>query len=140
MVKSFRPAKELRLPPGNRRGSNCGVTAIAIAAQVHFREVWDHVAAYKPASWGGSVNEDDLVRAFRFFGVHYRSRIYDRSVTIGHWAGTSAKPGVLYVLDVWNHVAVFKDGFIFDQRGRHFTVMEKGHWKIERVYEIRRAR
>lgn len=139
-MRTIRPPSELRLPPGNRKGNNCGVTAVAIAAQVHFRDVWDHTAERKPTSWGGSMWDEDLVRAFRFFGVRYRSRVFSCTINTGHWAAVHAKPGVLYVLDVWDHFAVFKDGFIFDQRGVHFTVMEKGHWKIERVYEIRRAR
>lgn len=134
------PPKGLRLPPGNRKGINCGVTAVAIAAQVHFRDVWDHLAERKPASWGGSVNEDDLVRALRYFGVRYRSRYFGRSINVGHFAGVHAKKGTLYILDVYDHVAVFKDGIIFDQRGIHFGLMEKGHWKIDRAYEIRSTR
>ena len=139
-MKAIRPPKELRLPRGHWMGPHCGITAVAIAAQVRFRDVWDLIAERKPASWGGSVKEEDLTVSLRYFGVRYRSRAFNLEITVGHWAGVHAKPGVLYILDVWDHVAVFKDGFLFDQRGLHFTVMEKGHWKIARVYEIRSPR
>lgn len=137
-MRVIRPPRDLRLPRGNRRGSNCGITAVAVAAQVHFRTVWDHVAeaGHKPANWGGSVTEADLRRALRFFGVRYKSKLFSRSINVGHFVGVYARPGVLYVLDLNDHVALLKDGFIFDQRGRYFTVMDKGNWKLERVYRI----
>lgn len=135
-MRAIRPPKDLRLPRGNRRGGNCGVTAVAIAAQVHFRTVWDHVAERKPANWGGSVTEADLRRAFRFFGVYYRSRCFSRSINVGAFVGSYAHPGVLYVLDLYDHIAVLKDGFLFDQHGQHYTVMDRGGWRVERVYEV----
>lgn len=124
------------LPVGNRRGPHCGITAIAVLAGVPFQTVWDIFAPSKPHNWKGSVTFEDIARAFRILKVRYRTRYFGRTINVRDFVATKAKPGVRYMVDTYDHLAVLKDGELLDQRG-HWSLQQKGHWKIERVYEAR---
>lgn len=126
----------LQLPPGNRRGPNCGITALAVVSGSHYQDVWEMVKECKPSNWKGSVWDADVTRTLRRLGVRYRSRLFEQTITVREFAERYAKPGVFYLIDLADHIAVLANGVILDQRG-YFSLKQKGHWKLHRVYAIR---
>lgn len=125
----------LQLPADNRRGPSCGITALAVVTGSSFQDVWAMVKECKPGNWRGSVWDTDITRTLRRLGVRYRSKGFDRTITVRHFAEKRAKPGVFYLIDTYDHIAVLANGVILDQRG-YWSLAKKGHWKLHRVYEI----
>lgn len=126
---------EFKLPRGNVQGPSCGITALAVVADVHFNEVWNVVAETKPANWLGSVHEEDIRRVLKHFGVRYRSRHYNMDISVRWFTEHYARPGQIYLMDVNDHIALLKDGVVLDQRGT-FRLTQKGHWRLHRIYTI----
>lgn len=120
------------LPIGNRQGGSCGITALAVITRQNWWTIQRLLKVKKPKNWRGSVNFHDVAYVLRVFKVRYRSRLVHRRTRVRDFR---TEHGRLYMIDTLDHLALLKDGYILDQRG-FFTLAQKGHWRLHRVYRI----
>lgn len=110
----------LALPSGNALGPNCGVTAVAIAANISFAKAWETLAPYhKPNGrkpWRGETTVSSRLKALDELGVDYTAiPLRPASLTS---VVRSLRPGTLAMVRTTQHVQVVLNGFVVDQRGR----------------------
>ena len=107
----------LSLPEGNRRGGNCGITAVAILAKVPFDTVWYYLKVGKRRWVGGTTNTEQQ-KALTHFGVKFEELPNLRGQPmLKDWIRYNSKPGITYLVTTKRHVQVVKDGMVIDQKG-----------------------
>lgn len=115
----------LALPDGARPGPNCGVTAVAIAAQLPFDVVYREFAKRHSGQWRGGTNYYERNAIMNHFGVKY---IIDNSWRKGSgylaqkpnlrkWAKLYMKRDTLYMVTTRGHVQMVYNGVVTDQAG-----------------------
>lgn len=112
---------ELSVPAGNRLNGNCGVTAVAAVAGVHFDEAFELIRKSRGAGdrWKGSSNNFDRKKALDALGVKYTQQPRTRGPkqTLRKWIEWNAKPDATYIVTTTGHVQVVKGSTVLDQQG-----------------------
>jgi hypothetical protein len=112
------------LPADNVVGPNCGVTCVAIAAGVSFKEAWATLRPIRRGGrgrWNGATNHSERKKALDKLGVKYR-QLRDSDTyhcTLKNFADRFAETGKLYMVRTTGHVQMVKNGLVIDQRGLH---------------------
>lgn len=128
----------LENPKDQKQGSNCGVTACAIATGISFQKSWDlHKEIGKKSNkWKGSTFNGERKKVLHKLKVDFKStRFYTKqvikeNVIKNYELSFSAYPISLknyvkrncnglstYIIETTKHVQVVKGGWVIDQRG-----------------------
>ncbi len=108
----------LALPDGARKGPNCGVTAVAIAAQKPFDEVFRYFKAGRKGNYRGRTTDAQRYKVMQALGVKWTAcnmTVFGR-VTLRNWA-RYAKKDTLYMVRTTGHVQMFYNNIVTDQLG-----------------------
>ena len=120
----------LDLPDGAKRGGNCGVTAVAIAAGISFDLAWDLFKKNCPRirrnpKWRGSTFSSERTYVMKKLGIKYeiflnkkmRDEKTNRMPTLRKFVEWHTKPNTLYVVTTTHHVQLVMNGWVVDQGG-----------------------
>lgn len=120
----------LNLPAGARKGGNCGVTAVAIAAGVSFDQAWDlfkkHCHRMRiNEKWKGNTHTHERMKVMKKLRLKYevlpqRKFRDDKTVrlpSLKKFVEWNTKKGVLYIVTTTGHVQLVQDGWVIDQGG-----------------------
>lgn len=132
-------------PPNMIRGiSNCGVVAMAVAANVDYMVAHEWFKARaRRRNWTGVTRHADYGTFLREHGVWFEQVDYDRQRRrlIGDFVKWGAKPDRLYVIRSAGHAMYCMNGIIGDQHAiQHIddgkfwkrNSFIKSHWEIFR--------
>lgn len=111
------PSDYLSLPADNRIGPSCGVTAVAVAAQRPFAEVWAYFAARKSSRWKGGTKVTERMDALRHFGVAFEESTPRVRFTLQRFVREAANPDAVYMVRTTGHVQIVHRRMILDQHG-----------------------
>lgn len=106
----------LALPEGNKTGPNCGVTAVAIAAQLPFSVVYAEFARRHKGNYKGRTTILERNRVMENFGVSW-TKIQFYRMNLRTWVRRCSKPNTLYMVTTTGHVQMVFNGIITDQNG-----------------------
>jgi hypothetical protein len=119
----------MSLPADNRRGPNCGVTAIAIVAEISFAEAWEALAKARPLAghrkptggWKGRTTAASRRVALELLGVSCLEvpLPWRGCMTLATFVKRCAKPGRRYLVTTSGHAQVVQNGHVADQTGSH---------------------
>lgn len=126
----------LKPPPGERAGPNCGVSALAIVARVHFDTAWNLLIQRKKrkSQWKGSTWEHDIEWGLTQLGVPFTSTPHPERLTVRRFAERVAEPGQTYLLFTGTHALVLRDDVIADNGGTRTPFTDKG--RVRHVFHI----
>jgi len=102
-----------------RRGPNCGVTAVAVAAGIPVNEAFELIRKIKRKSrrWKGSTCVADRATALEQLGVQTKAWNLKDKMRLETWIRDRAEPGKTYMVRTTGHVQVVRDGWVMDQSG-----------------------
>ena len=112
---------ELQLPPGNRTDGNCGVTAVAAVAGVHFDKAFEMIKQIenRKGNWKGGSYTFSRRKALTKLGIKF-----EETVSVGRsnpslkkWISWYARKGDVYIVSTSGHVQVVHGKTVLDQRG-----------------------
>lgn len=112
----------LRLPKGNPRNLPCcGVTAVAVAAEVPFQNAWDLIQTqYRKGSWRGRTWWDtDLKWALEKLHVQYTETKFEFVMNLREFCHMSQlkNPNKVYMVEIRGHFMVSRGNQVIDQGG-----------------------
>lgn len=111
----------LTLPPDNRIGPNCGVTAIAVIAKVPFDHVWEMCRKLSPACskprWRGRTTLRLLVELLKKLDVKHQVMEQSGRISLHRFTDWYAPKSKTYLVRVGNHFVVVRNGHGIDQFG-----------------------
>lgn len=122
------PRRKLALPPDFESGPNCGLVAMAVAAQCSLEEA---ITAYQKAhvdlkgrlksgNWKGGTHRDVRRKALtKYLGVRFETVSIKLStkMTLERFVRSMAIPGRTYIVTTTRHVQCVLSGMVSDQRG-----------------------
>ena len=137
----------LSLPEGARSGPNCGVTAMAIAANISFDSAWDLLERVDKRSkkFTGATFDADREIAYKKLGlkttkINFKDR-YDIAkkkgnfvLTLKNFVEWGTVKGKTYIVTTTGHVQVVKDNWVIDQGGA--KPIDEFHGKAKHVDSI----
>lgn len=121
----------------------CGPTAITLITGESFNKVWDTVKAKwkMHKNWKGAMHTNQIVGTLRHpFKVSVRKVFAPAEgarVSVQKWALTEAKSDVTYLVLTKDHVAVVRNGKMYDQTGGQHIA--KAHHRLKIVDVIYRV-
>lgn len=108
----------MKVPDDYRAGRNCGVLAVAIVADVSYSKAQLVLSQLRRRKgwkrFTGSTNYADRNEALAMLGVRFETKHLTPTRTLAVFARDWAAPGVVYMLRVYKHVVVLKDGMVVD--------------------------
>jgi hypothetical protein len=115
----WRKKLELLVPLGNQKNGNCGVTAVAAVAGVHFDEAFALLKKIggRNSNWKGSTRVATRKKALEKLGVKFAETTLSRRHTLATWIEWDAKPDAVYVVTTTRHVQVVHGRTVLDQSG-----------------------
>ena len=151
----------LALPQGARKGPNCGVTAMAIAANISFDSAWDLLERVhrdrrggllsniktknnmfsKKTKFTGATFDADRELAYKKIGLKTKKIDWEKIKSSGHTVLTlknfvewGTAKGKTYIVTTTGHVQVVKDNWVIDQGGA--KPIDEFHGKAKHVDSI----
>jgi len=121
----------------------CGPTAITLITGVSFNKVWDTVKTKwsMHKNWKGAMHTNQIVgtlrNPFKFSVRKVFAPEKGTRVSVQKWALTQAKSDVTYLVLTIDHVAVVRNGKMYDQTGG--VNVSKAHHRlkiIDTVYKV----
>ena len=111
--------RDIALPSDARRGGNCGVTAVAIAARVPFAEAFAVIKLIRKAGprWIGRTRAQDRKEALRIFKVPFEVEPLPCGMTLATFVAKHTVPGRRYMVQTGRHVQIVLNRQVTDQRG-----------------------
>ena len=113
---------KLANPSDQRKGPNCGVTAVAIASGASFTRTWNLFKSIAPRRygkrWKGATYDGDYQRVLDKLGIDctsYRPTVL-RS-PLHRWIAEHTKPDTVYIVVTTGHAQVVCNGTVIDQSG-----------------------
>ena len=137
----------LALPQGARKGPNCGVTAMAIAANISFDSAWDLLerVGKRSKKFTGATFDADRELAYKKLGlkttkINFKDR-WDIAkkkgnfvLTLKNFVEWGTVKGKTYIVTTTGHVQVVKDNWVIDQGGA--KPIDEFHGKSKHVDSI----
>ena len=143
----------LALPDGARNGPNCGVTAMAIAANISFDSAWDLLKRVgtkingttgRPKKFTGATFNADRELAYKKIGLKTKKIDWEKIKSSGHTVLTlknfvewGTAKGKTYIVTTTGHVQVVKDNWVIDQGGA--KPIDEFHGKgkhVDQIHEV----
>ena len=147
----------LALPEGARSGPNCGVTAMAIAANISFDAAWDllerlHKGKRKysrKTKFTGATYDDVREIAYKKIGlkttkINWKDIFSIAKKSGGHTVLTlknfvewGTVKGKAYIVTTTGHCQVVRDGWVIDQAGaKHVDEFHGKNKHINSIHEV----
>lgn len=123
---------DLLIPNDNRKGPNCGVTAVAIAANVSFDTAWAMFRVWKTKQWMGCTHHFQRLHILEVLKVPFLELVPVRRETVEQAA--QRLPDGLYMVRINRHVMMMQGGRVADQGG--VIDADKSLYRRRRVLNI----
>ena len=108
-------------PEDQRKGPNCGVTALAVTAGISFNKAWQTFKAVNPrkynARWKGGTYSSDQQKALEKLGVDFDTLELPK-MTLANFVREYTKKDALYMVTTTGHVQTVLNGEVIDQAGK----------------------
>lgn len=146
----------LKLPIGNRLGSNCGVTAVAVLANVNFDVAFNTLKAMiyhrydkfdskygvrgitrRPNAWVGKTSTDLCLDSLRDFGINMKEVTPPRKMTLKTWVLNYSRKNIVYMVTTTGHIQLVYNMYVLDQcsqNGGQFIT--EFSWRNRRIQMI----
>lgn len=109
-------------PTDQRRGPNCGVTALAVSAGISFQKAWDTFRAVNPRvynnRWKGGTYPTDQAKALERLEIAFDDMMLTRRMNITKFVNEYTAPNTVYMVTTATHVQTVLNGHVIDQRGK----------------------
>ena len=135
----------LQLPSDAKRGPNCGVTALAVAAGVSFARAWNIFATVGKYGkrWKGATYTSHQGPALDKLGIKWRDTVpagggsyfAGKHRTIKYFTENHTKPDTLYMITTGSHVQCVMNGMVIDQCG--LKPVDEYRGKRKRVQHVK---
>jgi len=133
-VKSLEMIAGMKAPVGERNGPNCGITAVAVAANVNFDTAWLFFKRRFHSGrgrWSGGTKKIERLKALDHFNIKYEVKVFRHKVPLWWFGG---KKDIMYMITTTHHVQIVKNGFVIDQKG--LTPMRNYWGKGKKIIEV----
>ena len=133
--------KHFTNPTDQRKGPNCGVTAVAIASGVSFGRAWNvfksmGIAYYQKRNWKGGTFTHHQAKALDKLGIDHEKVAFNRCNL--RTLVLTLERGRLYMVTTGGHVQLVMDNHVIDQRGAKHIDDYWGKKKfVENIREIK---
>jgi len=113
-------------PEDQRRGPNCGVTALAVSTGISFNKAWQTFKAVNPRKygkrWKGGTYTADQLKALDRLEVSYKTvktgKVLGPKLTLAKFVREHTKRDTLYMVTTTGHVQTVLNGEVIDQAGK----------------------
>jgi len=113
-------------PEDQRRGPNCGVTALAVTTGVSFAKAWQTFKAVNPGKygkrWKGGTYTGDQIKALDRLKVSYETvktgEFLGPKLTLAKFVREHTKKDCVYMVTTTTHVQAVLNGEVIDQAGK----------------------
>jgi hypothetical protein len=113
-------------PEDQRKGPNCGVTALAVTTGVSFNKAWQTFKAVNPGKygkrWKGGTYTGDQIKALDRLKVSYETvntgGLLDPKITLAKFVREHTKRDCVYMVTTTTHVQAVLNGEVIDQAGK----------------------
>ena len=127
-------------PPGTQRnGGNCGIVAIAYAANVSVQEASEAYMKVrkKDGRWQGASSFYGRCETLNYFNVKYEVLVlpqpWKKKISLLKYVKEVCnEKDVVYIITMRGHVMTAKNGYVMDQHG--VSKVEEDSWKRHKVY------
>ena len=107
----------LLFPCDNVNKSNCGVTAIAILAELPFTLCKKIISFSHHKNWKGGLSIFDIKNHLRHFAIPFTQHQSVEPIPLNKWCKKYAQPNVSYLVATTGHAQVVRNGYVADQGG-----------------------
>ena len=110
-----------KLPEDNRKGPNCGVTAIAVSSGVSFAKAWQTFQAVNPyrygSRWKGGVTQSDIEAALTRLKIA-AEKLPRQKMNLKRFVKEHTRPNTVYLVTTGRHAQTVLNGEVIDQSGK----------------------
>lgn len=108
-------------PADQRKGPNCGVTALAVSAGISFQKAWDTFRAVNPRAynnrWKGGTYPSDQAKALERLQIAFYNLPIQKT-SLARFVEDYAQRDTVYMVTTGGHVQTVLNGHIIDQQGK----------------------
>ena len=111
-----------RNPADQRKGGNCGVTALAVSAGISFQKAWDTFIAVNPRQyghkrWTGGTYTVDQATALKRLKIAFYNLPIEKT-NLKNFVRDYTQRDVVYMVTTGRHVQTVLNGHVIDQQGK----------------------
>jgi len=120
-------------------GPHCGVTAVAILAQIPFAQAWAEIRrlAQYPANWKGATRDPERLLVLASHGVRLTA-VPCKRMTLGRWAALYCQRDTTYLVVTTGHIQIVRNGVVTDQTGARPVAGSQAARKFVKTVRIAR--
>ncbi len=120
-------------PTDQRKGPNCGVTALAVSAGISFQKAWDTFRAVNPKvynkRWKGGTYPSDQARALERLQIAFYSLPVEKT-NLKNFVRDYTARDTVYMVTTGSHVQTVLNGHVIDQQGKRHVAEYWGRKKF----------
>jgi len=110
-------------PADQRKGGNCGVTALAVSAGISFQKAWDTFRAVNPRAyghkrWTGGTYTGDQAKALERLQIAFDDMMLTRRMNMNRFVRDCTQRDTVYMVTTGKHVQTVLNGSVIDQQGK----------------------
>ena len=110
-------------PSDQRKGGNCGVTALAVSAGCSFQKAWDTFRAVNPRAyghkrWKGGTYTRDQAKALERLQIAFDDMMLTERMNIARFVRDYTQRDIVYMVTTATHVQTVLNGHVIDQQGK----------------------
>ena len=126
-------------PTDQRKGPNCGVTALAVSAGVSFQKAWDTFRAINPRvynnRWKGGTYPTDQAKALERLEIAFYSLPVEKT-NLKNFVRDYTAPDTVYMVTTGRHVQTVLNGHVIDQQGKKHIAEYWGRKKFVQTVRV----
>lgn len=129
-------------PADQRKGGNCGVTALAVSAGCSFQKAWDTFRAVNPRAyghsrWKGGTYTFDQTKALERLQIAFYNLPIEKT-NLKNFVRDYTQRDTVYMVTTGRHVQTVLNGHVIDQQGKKHIAEYWGRKKfVQRVRVIK---
>lgn len=109
-------------PADQRKGGNCGVTALAVSAGISFQKAWDTFIAVNPREygrkrWTGGTYTSDQTKALERLKIAFYNLPVEKT-NLKNFVRNYTQRDTVYMVTTGRHVQTVLNGHVIDQQGK----------------------
>ena len=126
-------------PADQRKGPNCGVTALAVSAGISFQKAWDTFRAINPRAynnrWKGGTYPSDQARALERLKIAFYNLPVEKT-NLKNFVRDYTARDTVYMVTTGRHVQTVLNGHVIDQQGKKHIAEYWGRKKFVQTVRV----
>lgn len=126
-------------PTDQRRGPNCGVTALAVSAGISFQKAWDTFRAINPRvynnRWKGGTYPTDQAKALERLQIAFYNLPVEKT-NLKNFVRDYTARDTVYMVTTGRHVQTVLNGHVIDQQGKKHIAEYWGRKKFVQTVRV----